>query len=37
MHQVLLLNMGYEPLNVISWRRALKLILRDRVLFGSGQ
>jgi 5-methylcytosine-specific restriction endonuclease McrA len=31
MHKVLLLNMGYEPLNVISWRRALSLILRDRV------
>jgi 5-methylcytosine-specific restriction endonuclease McrA len=31
MHQVLLLNMGYEPLNIISWRRALSLILRDRV------
>jgi 5-methylcytosine-specific restriction endonuclease McrA len=31
MHHVLLLNMGYEPLNIISWRRALSLILRDRV------
>jgi 5-methylcytosine-specific restriction endonuclease McrA len=31
MRQVLLLNMGYEPFSVISWRRALGLILRDRV------
>jgi 5-methylcytosine-specific restriction endonuclease McrA len=31
MHQVLLLTTGYEPLNIISWRRALSLILRDRV------
>jgi 5-methylcytosine-specific restriction endonuclease McrA len=31
MNQVLLLNVGYKPLNVISWRRALGLILRERV------
>ncbi|MBN1582634.1 MAG: HNH endonuclease [Anaerolineae bacterium] len=31
MHQVLLLNMGYEPLRIIGWRRALGLILRERV------
>ena len=31
MHQVLLLNIGYEPLRIISWRRALGLILRECV------
>jgi 5-methylcytosine-specific restriction endonuclease McrA len=31
MHQVLLLNMGYEPFRIISWRRALGLILRECV------
>jgi 5-methylcytosine-specific restriction endonuclease McrA len=31
MTRVLLLNASYEPLNVITWRRAISLILRERV------
>ena len=37
MHQVLLLNVGYEPLSIISWRRALGLIMRERVAPASAE